>query len=334
MYRWTHSSSDPQSASQPHEVGQCQQQQRLSSAYEGHALDECLCVHQRELASDYELAASSLHGPTMVDDIHVVGWIYHVASQLYGPVLQMKDAHATAQYEIFPRCSERMNGETHPNDEGDIASHTTSLIRIARWTTHRIDRRDAFQLQTGHGIGKWNPEGNRRHEARRHEALEILDEISRSRVPSPLTTPPRYRNSETISTEAPLSNTTSLVSCEPFTAIAFVLGILTVRPHSDAQPTNSVAIVVKVLSYLTIENHTATLQGTTTSILLSHITVIDLSYKIFVIIKEESHCHSLTYNCCFRFLLKSFLHPLLLFSRTHVQKKGDSACLRYDYKYR
>ena len=63
-----------------------------------------------------------------------------MASQLFGPVLQMKDAHATAQYEIFPKCSEHMNGETHPNDEDDIASHTTSLLGIARWTTHRIDR--------------------------------------------------------------------------------------------------------------------------------------------------------------------------------------------------
>ena len=40
------------------------------------------------------------------------------------------------------------------------------------------------------------------------------------------------------------------------------------------------------------------------------------------IIKEESQCHSLTYNYYFSFLLQSFLLPLLLFSRSHVQKKA------------
>ena len=96
--RITHSSSEQQSTSQPHQVGPCQQQQCLSNAYEDHAADECLYAHQRELASEHEMVASP--GATWLNyrvrRRYSRNRAYNPASQLFGPVLQMRDAHATA----------------------------------------------------------------------------------------------------------------------------------------------------------------------------------------------------------------------------------------------
>ena len=61
---------------------------------------------------------------------------------------------------------------------------------------------------------------------KRTARLESLGEISRSRTQSSLITPPRYRNSGTISIDMPVGNTASHIACDPFTAVTFMLWTL------------------------------------------------------------------------------------------------------------